>query len=296
MGAANVVPGVSGGTIALITGVFERLINALKSIDISALRLFFKGNWNEFAKKIDLYFLLAILVGVLAAIFSVARLFEFLFENYPVYIWSYFFGLIIASIYFVGITVNHWRYQVVLSLIVGTAIAVLISLFSPATENDNFFYLILCGIVAVSSMMLPGISGSFVLVLMGNYQLVAIEAVNQFRLDILFPVGIGIVIGLIAFSHFLGWIFKRFRDLTISLLTGFILGSLLIIWPWKEAVYALDKSGHILKNAGEAVIARYSPVLPESFNNEVIIAIVIALAGISTVVATELLAGKKPNK
>jgi putative membrane protein len=293
MGAANVIPGVSGGTIALITGIFERLIHAIKSIDITAIRLLLKGQIRDFIRHTDLYFLISLGLGVLIALFSLARLFDFLFTNYPVFIWSYFFGLILASVYFVGKTLENRSLAVIISFLAGTVIAVFISFLSPAQGNENFFYLILCGVAGVCSMILPGLSGSFILILMGNYQLVFIEAVNELRLDILFPVAIGIVVGLIGFSHLLSWVFRKFRNQTIALLTGFILGSLLIIWPWKEEIYALDAMGEIILKNDQAVIASYSPVLPASFNEEVIIAVLLMIAGIISIWLIEWAAQKK---
>jgi len=236
MGIANVIPGVSGGTIALITGVFERLINAIKSFDLKAVKLLIKGRIKEFFAYTDMGFLLAIFIGVGLAIVLIARLFKFLFEQYPIFIWAFFFGLILSSIYFVGKTIEKWRLSVYITFILGTSIALLFTFLTPATENDGFLYLILCGVVAICSMILPGLSGSFVLILMGNYQLVAIDAINNFRLDILLPVGIGAIGGLIAFSHLLSWLFKKYKDQTIGALTGFIMGSLGIIWPWKNAI------------------------------------------------------------
>jgi len=201
MGAANVIPGVSGGTIALITGIFERLINAIKSFDLTAIKYLLKGKFRDFIRHTDLIFLIVVFAGVVIAVVTLARLFDFLFENYPVYIWSYFFGLVLASVYFVGKTVERWSLSVVISFIVGSTIAVIISVLNPATENNNFFYLMLCGVAAICSMILPGLSGSFILFIMGNYKLVAIDAINERDASILIPVGIGAVAGLIAFSH-----------------------------------------------------------------------------------------------
>ena len=188
VGSANVIPGVSGGTIALITGIFERLINALKSFNLTAIKLFFTGKFKEFAKHTDLWFLISVGCGVLVAILSIARLFEFLFAEYPIYLWSFFFGMILVSIYYVGITIEKWNLKVIVSFLIGTAIALFIAFGTPAKENSNFIYLLICGAVATCSMILPGLSGSFVLVLMGNYQLIMIDAVNDLNLKILIPV------------------------------------------------------------------------------------------------------------
>ena len=293
MGAANVIPGVSGGTIALITGIFERLINAIKSFGPSALKMLFKGQVAAFAKHTDLLFLISVFAGVGLAIVSLARLFDFLFTNYPVYIWSFFFGLVLASVYFVGKTVNKWNLAVIISFLIGTGIAAAVTFMTPAVENNNFFYLMLCGVVAVCSMILPGLSGSFVLILMGNYQLVAIQAINERDFTILLPVIIGAVAGLIAFSHFLSWLLKKYKDQTIALLTGFILGSLSILWPWKEAVYLTLSSGEILLKDGEPKVERYMPMLPEAITTEVIIAVLLMLIGVATIWAIEFSAKVK---
>ena len=283
MGTANIIPGVSGGTIALITGIFERLINSIKSFNLTAVKLLFTGKFREFARHTDLGFLIVLFAGVGVALISLARIFDFLFQQYPVYIWSYFFGLILASVYFVGRTVEKWKIITIVLLIVGAGIAIVLSFLNPATENSNFFYLVICGVAAVCSMILPGISGSFILILMGNYQLVAIDAINNLRFEILLPVMLGAVVGLLGFSYLLSWIFKRFRDQTIALLTGFILGSLGIIWPWKETLYMLDAAGSpILKN-GAPVVSRYAMSLPPAYDASFFIAIFIMLLGIACI-------------
>lgn len=294
MGAANVIPGVSGGTIALITGVFERLINAIKSFDFHAIRMLFKGKLKDFIRHTDLYFILAIGLGILIALFSLARILDFLFSNYPIFIWSYFFGLILASVYFVGQTVERWNSAVIISFITGSAIAIAIFFLKPAEGNENFFYLILCGVAGISSMILPGLSGSFILILMGNYLLV-IDAINNLRFDILFPVGIGIVFGLVGFSHLLSWVFKKYRNQTIALLTGFILGSLMIIWPWKETIFATNSAGEILMKNGEPIIARYQLILPENLSSETLMAALIMLAGIGSIWLIEWAAKRKTD-
>lgn len=290
MGAANVIPGVSGGTMALITGIFERLIDAIKSFNLAAVKLLFAFKLKEFARHVDLYFLLAVFGGIFLAIVSLARLFDFLFINYPVYIWAYFFGLVLASVFFVGKTVTKWTLPVIISAVVGVAGAVLISVMNPATENSSFVYLVLCGVVAICSMILPGLSGSFVLILMGNYQLVMIDAINNRDLVTLLPVGLGAVAGLIAFSHVLSWVFKRFRDQTISLLTGFIFGSVSILWPWQKMIYMLDEAGNTVLKKGEPIVIKYQRFMPDSFDSEVIYALLIAVAGVLSIWAIEWMA------
>lgn len=284
IGTANVIPGVSGGTIAFLTGIFERLIDSLKSFNLTAIKLLFNGKFKEFAKYTDLIFLCSVGCGMLIAILSVARIFDYLFEHHPIYLWSFFFGLILTSIYYVGITIEKWDWKVVLSFIIGTAIALFIAFGKPAKENDNLIYLLICGAVATCSMILPGLSGSFVLVLMGNYQLIMIDAVNDLNLKILIPVIIGGVVGLIAFSHVLSWIFKKYRNITIALLTGFILGSMPIIWPWKNAVITIV--------GNEEITTGYDYFLPE-MNIQFAIALVIILIGASIIVLTEKMAKKQ---
>lgn len=283
MGAANVIPGVSGGTIALITGIFERLINSIKSFNITALRLLFKGDFKGFAKHTDLAFIVTLFSGVAVSILSLARLFDFLFIHYPVYIWSFFFGLILASVFFVGKTVARWTWVVILIFIIGFAAALTITFLTPATQDESFFYLIICGVIAACSMILPGLSGSFVLILMGNYQLVMIDAINQLRFDILIPIVMGAFVGLLGFSYLLSWVFKRYRDQTIAILTGFIFGSLGIIWPWKNEIiqYFGDK---------EKVIG-YDWVLPE-INLQFGIAIGIMIGGVLSIWLMERMAKK----
>ena len=160
MGAANVIPGVSGGTIALITGIFERVINAIKSFDTHAIQLLFKGKIAELLKHVDFYFLLALGSGMILSIITLARILKFMFASYPVFIWAFFFGLIIASVYYIGKTIARWNYAVILLLLIGAALAIWISFMNPATQNDSFVYLMLCGVVAICSMILPGLSGS----------------------------------------------------------------------------------------------------------------------------------------
>ena len=303
MGAANVIPGVSGGTVALITGIFEELIDSIKSFDLQAIKLLFTGKFKAFAEYVNLWFLIALFSGVAVSIVSIARILDWLFVNYPVFIWAYFFGLILASIYFVGKTVNKWTISVITTFLVGATVAFSITFLTPATENDAFYYLIICGIVAVCSMILPGLSGSFVLILLGNYQLVMINAVNDLNFKILAPVVIGAALGLIAFSHLLSWIYKKYRNETISTLTGFILGSLAVLWPWKHsydstgAVILKNKFGAFINSSGD--ILRdikefgYDQYLPEKIDTVLIISLIFVIAGIVSISLMEKFAGQK---
>lgn len=291
MGVANVIPGVSGGTIALLTGIFERLINALKSFDVEAVRLLLKFKFREFAQHVDFGFLLSVFVGVGVSIISVAKLLEFLFQSYPVYVWSFFFGLILVSVWFVGKSIGKIDVAAAVSFVVGAAVAFGLSVMNPATENTAFWYLIICGAVAVCSMILPGLSGSFVLILMGNYQLIMIYAVSHFDMKIIIPVAIGVVVGLLAFSHFLSWLLSRYARQTMAVLTGFIFGSLGTIWPWKNPVYLMQDGAEVLKN-GKPIIQSYQMYFPQEFSAEVAIAIVLMAAGMAALWALERSAKK----
>lgn len=288
MGTANVIPGVSGGTIALITGIFGKLINSIKSFDLKAVRLILKGDFKGFFNRVNMSFLLSVFSGIFISIFTLARILGYLFENYPVYIWAYFFGLILASVYFVGRRIEKVGFWVVITFLAGTLIAVLLSVLNPATENTRTYYLVLCGFVAICSMILPGLSGSFVLILMGNYELIFIEAVNEFDMGVLIPVGLGAVLGLLAFSHILSWIFKRYKDQTISLLTGFILGSLSILWPWKNEIFETNRLGDtLLKSGGDPVVIGYEKYFPQQLDNDLVISILLMITGIITIWVVE---------
>jgi len=277
MGVANVIPGVSGGTIALITEIYEELINSLKSFDLKALKLLLKGQFKEFTVHTNLYFLISVFGGSVFSMFSVAKLFEFLFEFYPEELWSFFFGLILASVYYVGIRVGIWKIRSYVFFIIGTAIAVSLALLSPSSESTNLVYIFICGVIGVTGMLLPGLSGSFILILMGNYKLLMVDSLSKslkFNIDAisyLLVFILGSFVGLFGFSHIISWLFKRFKDCVLSLLTGFILGSLLIIWPWKEV------------SENRLITSWYLPEL----NSSTILAISLMLIGFYVVVKLE---------
>ena len=243
MGAANVVPGVSGGTIAFITGIYERLIEALKAFDLEAVKLACSFKVAALWRKIDGPFLLALGLGVVTAFASLARALKYGLEQHPTLVLSLFFGLIAASIPSVGKMIRRWSIGVAAVIMLGLAIAVSMVFMTPANENANPLYLGLCGVVALCSMIIPGVSGSFVLLLMGNYKLIMLDALSNFfsgnlaeSLPILIPVGIGAVVGLLALSRFLSWLFRVHHDKAVGAITGFVAGSLAIIWPWKSPV------------------------------------------------------------
>jgi len=286
MGIANVIPGVSGGTIALITGIYEDLINSLKSFDKRALNLIISIDIKGFIKHTNLYFLLAIFGGSIVSVFSIASLFKYLFIHYPILIWAFFFGLIIASIYFVGKRITEWNTSTIFSLTLGAIIAISLSFITPASENDNLFFVFICGIIGISGMMLPGLSGSFILILMGNYELLMVTAVTELNIILLSIFFIGSAFGLISFSHILSWVFKNYKNQTLALLTGFILGSLSVIWPWKEVAESI-----IIK--GKEKIITYNWYFPNELDTETILAIFLILAGILSVYSLENFAEQK---
>lgn len=257
MGAANVIPGVSGGTVAFITGIYERLINAIKSLDLNAIRLLLKLKFSDFAVRADFRFLITVIIGALISVLSLARLLDFFFVHYPVMTWSFFFGLIVASIFGVGKMINVWNITAIISMLMGVGIAVCILFVPHSTGSTDYFYLILCGVAAISSMIVPGVSGSFVLLVMGNYELV-LKAINEWNFSVLVPFMIGCIIGLVSLSHLISWVFRRYRNVTLSLITGFIIGSLLLIWPWKQEVLLTNNSGHYSVKVGDGLIEHRS--------------------------------------
>ncbi len=301
IGAANVIPGVSGGTIALITGIFERLINSIKSFDLKALKLLLHGRIKEFVQYTDFIFLVQLAIGAVVSIFTLARILDYLFVNYPVFIWAYFFGLIAASVYYVGKTIERVTLSVVISFFVGAIIAYGITVVRPGHANDNFWYLILCGIISISSMILPGISGSYVLILMGNYKLIVIDAINNLDLRILVPFAIGAAVGIVAFANLLSLLYKKYKNQTIALLTGFILGSLSILWPWKYSydlnhnLIPTNEFGKLLTDTKAVFFKNYFPHIDKIF----FWAVLFAILGFLTLVVIEAWAknyGKKHPK
>lgn len=292
MGAANVIPGVSGGTIALITGIYERLINAIKQCDLTALQMVLRGNFSAVWKHVDGTWLAILLGGVAISIVTLARLFEYLLEHHEQLTMAFFFGLILLSIVYVSRGVQRWGASAAISLFIGTAVAIAIATLAPASENDAMLYVFLCGVVAISSMILPGLSGSFVLILMGNYALV-LGAISSFSLPILIPLALGCAFGLIAFSHILAWVFKRYADQTLALMTGFVIGSLVVIWPWKQAVVKIvERQG----KPPREVIASYEWFLPSMHDTGTWLAIGLMVLGAVCIALMERFAGGSSEK
>lgn len=275
MGAANVIPGVSGGTIALITGIYPRLIQALKhASEPATIKDVLGGRWARVWAHIDGWFLVTLGVGVVVSILSLARLFDFLLLHHEIATMAFFFGLVLVSIIHVGRTVPSWNASRVTALLLGVVVAVGLAFIAPAEANAGFVYLMICGVVAIGSMILPGLSGSFVLMLMGNYALV-IRGIKEFDFGVLVPMAVGCAAGLLGFVQVLGWALKRAPHVVISLMTGFVLGSLLTIWPWK--VRELET----ITVAGETkdVVTGYTWEFPSQFDGAFFIAVALMVGG-----------------
>lgn len=232
MGAADVIPGVSGGTIAFIMGIYAELLDSIKSVNGEALKLLLKGKIGAFWKHINGTFLASLFAGILISVFSLAKLMKYLLEFHPVPLWSFFFGLILASAVYILKGLDKWSIRNIISLLVGVAIGAFICLASPGQTPDALWFIFLSGAIAICAMILPGISGSFILLLLGKYAFV-MEAVSTLNIPVLVVFAAGACIGIVCFSHFLSWLLKKFYMLTIALLSGFMIGSLLKVWPWK---------------------------------------------------------------
>lgn len=246
MGGADVVPGVSGGTIAFITGIYEELLNSIKSIDKIAVQLLFSREIKALWKHINGNFLITLFSGIFVSILSLAKLLHFLLNHNPIQLWSFFFGLIIISSLVVSRQIKRWKIQVLLSGIVGIAIAYFITGATPASTPENYLFIFLSGAIAICAMILPGISGSFILLILGKYEFI-IESIKDMNILVIVIFGLGCVVGLLSFSRFVSWLLNKFHDLTIALLAGFMIGSLNKIWPWKETVSTrLSSKGELI--------------------------------------------------
>ena len=243
MGSADIIPGVSGGTIAFITGIYEELISSIKSVDHQALRLLISGKPAAFWKKINGRFLIVLLSGILLSLVSLARLISSLLENHPIQLWSFFFGLILISALVVCKDIKRWSVAVIICLILGAIIAYIITKAVPAETPDNILTIFLSGAVAICAMILPGISGSFILLILGKYTFI-LNALKEFDLGVIAVFATGCLLGLVSFSRLISWLFRKYREVTIALLAGFMLGSLNKVWPWKNTLETyVDRHG-----------------------------------------------------
>lgn len=243
MGMADVVPGVSGGTIAFISGIYEELLDSIRSVNATALKLLLRFRLAEFWRHINGRFLLPVLLGIAIAIFSLARLMTYLLVNHPIGIWSFFFGLIVASALLVAKQIGRWDWRTVLAFVVGAVAAWWITVATPAETPNDWWFVMLSGAIAICAMILPGISGAFILLLLGKYQYI-MHAVGEFNIPVIVVFVIGAAAGIISFSHLLSWLLKHWHDVTVAVLMGFMVGSLNKVWPWKETVETyLDSHG-----------------------------------------------------
>ena len=277
MGAADIVPGVSGGTIALLTGIYERLISAIKSVGWDTLVTLKQKGIKAAWQQIDGTFLLSILAGAATSIILLSKVLHYLIETQPIMLWSFFFGLVLASVVYVVKQVNSWNPARIILLILGTLVAALISL-SPATEIEvTSFSLFFAGSIAICAMILPGISGSFILLLMGMYGFI-IGAIKSFDLISLGIFASGCLVGIMLFSRVLSWLLQHFHSATMAVLSGFMLGALVKLWPWKSVLRYRTNS------AGELVPFIESPVWPWLHQEpQIILAIVAVIIGFSIV-------------
>lgn len=285
MGAADVVPGVSGGTIAFISGIYEELLCSIKSFDLEAIKLLFSFKLKDLWKKVNGSFLLAVGGGVALAVLSLAKLMTHLLENYPIIIWSFFFGLIIASSLLVFKEIKKFNITSAISILIGIVIAYFITILTPAATPNDWWFIILSGAIAICAMILPGISGSFILLLLGKYFYI-MDAISTFNMSVIALFALGAGIGIISFSHLLTWLLNKFHTVTVSILTGFMLGSLNKVWPWKNDPES-DTSANI------------SPVSYESITGEesqLVLAIIMCVVGFLTIYLIELIGTKLKSK
>jgi putative membrane protein len=292
MGAADVIPGVSGGTIAFITGIYEELIHSIKSFDKTFINKLLKEGIAPAWKYLNGNFLLAVFSGVLISIFSLARLISWLLDTYPMLVWAFFFGLIIGSAIHIGRKIPNWNFPVIIMLVLGTAVAFYITIAAPATSPETHWFVFLSGMIAISAMILPGISGSFILLLMGKYEFM-LNVIRDLRISYIIVFGIGCLLGIIAFSNIISWLFKRFHEATLALLTGFMLGSLNKLWPWKEVIETrISSRGEVVPFLEHSI----SPWQYEAIHGsspQLLPVIIAALAGLALIMIFEFSEAKQ---
>ena len=309
MGAANKVPGVSGGTVSFVLGFYEELIYSFQKVNLKALKLLWAGEFKKFYHYTNAQFIFLVMGGSLFSYFSVSLLLDYFLKNYELYVWSWFFGMIIGSIYYIGKDFGGWTKRNFISLIIGASIGVGISFLTPAVENDNLWFVFICGIIGVSGMTLPGLSGSFILILLGNYVLLLVDSVNALlyvmtnlltgNFDVLSdPIKIrylkiiavftgGSAFGLVSISHLLGYVLKHYNKIVNAVIIGFITGSLGIVWPWKKTIYVTDNGVVSLDTKGNKIVENYERFIPETLNLETGLAIFFIFLGIGLILAID---------
>jgi putative membrane protein len=304
MGAADVVPGVSGGTIAFISGIYEELIESIDKVNIGVFKVCKKEGFKVAWSSINGTFLLALFSGIAISILSLAKLIKWLLHNEPVLLWSFFFGLVLASILYIAKQLKDWSAQIILAIILTSIVSYSITLAEPFASPDSPFYLLFCGFIAIIAMILPGVSGAFILLILGAYQ-TAIDTINNLVEGLttgnmaLFKdaflkfclLGIGAVIGLKVFSKALNWMFKHQKNLTLAILTGFMIGSLNKIWPWKEVLKTR------INSEGETVTLLDKSIFPSSYSgdSQMLMALVFIVIGFAAILILESL-GKQKNR
>lgn len=287
MGAADAVPGVSGGTIAFISGIYEELITTISGINLSLVTTLKTKGFSAFWEQLNGNFITALLIGIIISFVTFMRLAKYLLENHPILIWSFFFGLIIASIYFVGKQITKWNLGSITGVIIGAIFAYYITTIPALGTNDNPYFLFIAGALAICAMILPGISGSFILVILGAYKTLS-DAIHDFDFKKLALFTAGATLGLLSFSHILKWLFKTYHNLTLALLTGFIIGSLNKVWPWKRVLSWRENSKGIQVPLLEESI---SPFAFEG-DNKLSFAIFFMIVGFLTIFLLEKIGAK----
>ena len=309
MGAANKVPGVSGGVVAFVAGFYQEFIYSLQRINKTAFKLLFNGRFRSFYRYINGKFLSLLFLGMIISYFSVSKVLDYLIVNYELYVWSTFFGMIFGSIYYISKDFSAWNRKTITAIVLGAIAGLSISFLDPATENDNLIFVFFCGIISVSGMTLPGFSGSFILIILGNYVLLLVDSVNALydtmfdifsgnfefihnearirMLKVLAMFTLGSFVGLVTFSHILNYILKHYKNITLATIMGFIIGSLGVVWPWKNTIYKTNSDGlFILDSTGKHIISNYKRFFPE-FNTQTYIAIAYIALGILIVLGLE---------
>ncbi len=317
MGAANKVPGVSGGTVAFVAGFYEELIYSLQKINRKALMLLVNRRFKGFYQYVNGRFLLLIFAGSTFSYFSVSKVLDYFIKHYELLVWSLFFGMILGSIYYISKDFNDWSKKNIITIIIGVVIGIAISFMNPAKENDNLWFVFFCGIIGVTGMTLPGLSGSFILILMGNYVLLLVDSVNELYkiiadifswnfdfihdavrmryLKIISSFTLGSVFGLVFTSHILGFLLKRWHSIVTALIIGFITGSLGIVWPWKEAIYKTENGDFLYDSLGNKIIENYQRYIPNLSDKTTWYAIGFIVLGVFILLVLEQY-GKKVKK
>lgn len=284
MGAADVIPGVSGGTIAFLTGIYEELLHSIRSVNTQALKLLFTGKISQFWKHINGTFLFSVILGIAISFFSLARLMQYLMANEPIPLWSFFFGLIIASAILIIKDIDLSKVINAIALACGTAAGAAICLVTPAETPDQMWFIFLCGAIAICAMILPGISGSFILLLLGKYEFM-LKALTELNITTILIFVAGAAIGIVSFSHVLSWLLKKYHAATISALAGIMIGSLVKVWPWQL------QTGEVSRP-----VMPLQPDLQPLFSGHIGQAVTFALIGVALVLILELTASRMQKK